>query len=250
MSEATRLLKGIMKMSGWTQEQVAMKLGVSYPTMNAWVNGKSKPRQAMMDRIQRLYLAQDITDDVEPTYVTLVNAPRYLKVGDMVILKKDYGNSYDDEAISAVLMDMNEVWGDGESEEWREDDNIASGNTGLASNDDDVSGADMIGNGGSRVGKNDDDSWGDDNDEGDDDDEDIFGGKVAPIAVDRARMEYCSEVDFMYVANSINTVVRGTKSAGRIYDKFGRAARARVLFVFHKVAIARVVEWDYAKEGE
>ena len=250
MSEATRLLKGIMKMSGWTQEQVAMKLGVSYPTMNAWVNGKSKPRQAMMDRIQRLYLAQDITDDVEPTYVTLVNAPRYLKVGDMVILKKDYGNSYDDEAISAVLMDMNEGWGDGESEEWREDDNIASGNTGLASNDDDVSGADMIGNGGSRVGKNDDDSWGDDNDEGDDDDEDIFGGKVAPIAVDRARMEYCSEVDFMYVANSINTVVRGTKSAGRIYDKFGRAARARVLFVFHKVAIARVVEWDYAKEGE
>ena len=259
MSETTRLLKGIMKMSGWTQEQVAMKLGVSYPTMNAWVNGKSKPRQAMMDRIQRLYLAQDITDDVEPTYVTLVNVPRWLKVGDMVILKKDYGNSYDDEAISAVLMDMNEGWGDGESEEWCENDNIASKNTGLASNDDDVSGADMIGNGGSRVGKNDDGSWGDDNDEGDDDDgnndddnddEGIFGGKVAPIAVNGLRTGNCPEVDFTYVANSINTVVRGTKSAGRIYDKFGRAARARVLFVFHKVAIARVVEWDYAEEGE
>lgn len=258
MSETVRLLKGIMKVSGWTQEQVAIKLGVSYPTMNAWVNGKSKPRQAMMDRIRRLYLAQDITDDVEPTYVTLVNVPRRLKVGDMVILEKDYGNSYDDEAISAVLMDMNEGWSDGESEEWCEDDNIAGENTGLASNDGDVSGADMIRNGGSRVGKNDDDSWGDDIDEGDDDgnndddnyDEDIFGGKVAPIAVNKLRMENCPEVDLMHVANSISTVVRGTKSAGRIYDKFGRAARARVLFVFHKVAIARVVEWDYAKEGE
>ena len=111
MSETTRLLKGIMKTSGWTQEQVATKLRVSYPTMNAWVNGKSKPRQAMMDKIRRLYLAQDITDDVEPTYVTLVNVPRRLKVDDMVILEKDPSNEYDDEAILAMMMDDDrDVW--------------------------------------------------------------------------------------------------------------------------------------------
>ncbi len=166
MSESTRLLKGIMKTSGWTQEQVAVKLGVSYPTMNAWVNGKSKPRQAMLERIRRLYLAQDITDEIEPIFVTLVNVPKWLKVDDVVILEKDYDNSYDDEAISAAMK----------------------------------------------------------SDDG----------------------EVCSSS----VANSADVVVRGTSSAGRIYDKFESRARARVLFIFHKTAIARVVEWNYAEEGE
>ena len=233
MSETTRLLKGIMKMSGWTQEQVAIKLGVSYPTMNAWVNGKSKPRQAMMDKIRRLYLAQDITDDVEPTYVTLVNVSRRLKVDDMVILEKDPSNDYDDEAIMAVMMDD-------DGDEWLGDD-AASGDVG-------VSGASEHNN----VGAVDDDVNQSENSDGlgVDEDDGPFGGRVAPIGVGDISKTYCSVDDFMYVANSISTVVRGTNSAGRIYDKFERAARARVLFIFHKVAIARVVEWDYAEEGE
>ena len=200
MSETIRLLKGIMKTSGWTQEQVASRLGVSYPTMNAWVHGKSRPRQAMLERIRRLYLAQDITDDVEPTFVTLVNVPRGLKVGDFVMLEKDYCNNYDDEAILATII---------------ETDN----------NDDDVQPIileDLA------------------NKEGDSDDAEAI--KVWDVAAD------CMEVDSMYVANSINTVVRGTNSAGRIYDKFDKKARARVLFIFHRTAIARVVEWNY-KEG-
>ena len=233
MSETTRLLKGIMKMSGWTQEQVAMKLGVSYPTMNAWVNGKSKPRQAMMNKIRRLYLAQDITDDVEPTYVTLVNVPRRLKVDDMVILEKDPSNDYDDEAIMAVMMD------DG-GDEWLGDD-TTSGDWG-------VSGASEH----NDVGVVDDNANQSENSDGlgDDEDDGLFDGRVAPIGVGDISKTYCSVDDFMYVANSISTVVRGTNSAGRIYDRFERAARARVLFIFHKVAIARVVEWDYAEEGE
>ena len=242
MSESARLLKEIMKTSGWTQEQVATKLGVSYPTMNAWVNGKSKPRQAMIDKIRRLYLAQDITDDVEPTYVTLVNVPRWLKVGDMVVLEKDYDNSYDDEAISAVIMETDKEWDD-DNGEWREDDNAASGKASLVNSDND--GIDGVGKAeasDSRIGRGDDLE--------DNEDDEIFGGGVAPIAVDSLRIEDCPEVDFMYVANSINTVVRGTSSAGRIYDKFEKTARARVLFIFHKTAIARVVEWNYAKEGE
>ena len=242
MSESARLLKGIMKTSGWTQEQVAMKLRVSYPTMNGWVNGKSRPRRAMMEKIRRLYLAQDITDDVEPTYVTLVNVPRWLKVGDMLILEKDYDNSYDDEAISAVIMETDEEWDDNNGE-WREDDNTASGKASLVNSDNDgIDGAGKAEAGDGLIGLGDDLE--------DNEDDEIFGGRVAPIAVDSLRIEDCPEVDFMYVANSINTVVRGTSSAGRIYDKFEKTARARVLFVFHKTAIARVVEWNYAKEGE
>ena len=242
MSETMRLLKGIMKTSGWTQEQVATKLRVSYPTMNAWVNGKSKPRQAMMDKIRRLYLAQDITDDVEPTYVTLVNVPRWLKVGDMVVLELDYGTSSDDEAISAVIMETDKDRDDNNSE-WREDDNAASGKASLVnSHNDGIDGAGKAEAGDSRIGPGDDLE--------DNEDDEIFGERVAPIVVDSLRIEDCPEVDFMYVANSISTVVRGTYSAGRIYDKFERTARARVLFIFHKTAIARVVEWDYVEKGE
>lgn len=193
MSETTKLLKEIIKTSGWTQEQVAAKLGVSYPTMNAWINGKSKPRRAMLEKIRKLYLAQDITDDIEPTYITLVNVPRWLKVGDTIILEKDHDNDYDDEAISATVLDT----------------------------DEDI--PDIY----------------DDADEDEDARE-----KPESIKVWDSEVSDCIEVDFMYVANSISTVVRGTSSAGRIYDKFSKKARARVLFIFHKTAIARVLEWN------
>ena len=54
----------------------------------------------------------------------------------------------------------------------------------------------------------------------------------------------------MNVADSIDEVIDGTSSAGRIYDRFELAARAGVLFIYHRIAIARVVEWDYVEEGE
>ena len=44
-----------------------------------------------------------------------------------------------------------------------------------------------------------------------------------------------------YVANSINTVFLGTVSAGRLYDKIGSFAYARVMFVTHSSAIALVL---------
>lgn len=197
MTETIKLLKGIMKTSGWTQEEVAEKMGVSFQTINAWVNGKSKPRRAMQDKIRKLYLAQDITDDIDPTYITLVNVPRWLKVGDTVILEKDHGNDYDDEAISATILDPDENMPD-----------IYNSS-----------------------------------DEDEDESEKILK-KAEPIKVWDSKVSDCIEIDSMYVANSISTVVRGTKSAGRIYDKFNKKARARVLFIFHKTAIARVVEWN------
>lgn len=203
MSETTKLLKGIMKTSGWTQEQTAEKLGVSFQTMNAWVNGKSKPRTAMREKIRRLYLAQDVTKDIEPTFITLINVPRWLKIDDMVMLEKEYDNEYDDEAIIATVMedDEDEVIYEGEYDE------------------------EVI----------------------DDDSEDA---ELSEIRIYEDRKYGGIELDSMYVANSTSTVVRGTSSAGRIYDKFDGKARARVLFIFHKTAIARIVEWNYAEKGE
>ena len=166
MSETARLLKTIIKTSGWTQEQVAIKLGVSYPTMNSWINGKSRPRRVMTERIQKLYLAQDITKDAEPTYVTLANLPGWLKVGDYVILEKKGSENYNDETVIGVTTSV-------DGEKW--------------------------------VSK---------------------------------------------VVNSVDHMVKGTSSAGRIYDKFEDKARAKVMFIFHGVAIARVLEWNYAKKEE
>lgn len=156
------MLKEILKSSGWTQEQLAAKLGVSFATVNSWLNGRTKPQKCLTEDVRRLYLAQDVTREPEPVYVTLVDAVG-VDVGDYVILKKDYGNKADDEAILAQKID-------------------------------------------------------------------VLSGKVLDEKV-------------MTVANSVETVVRGTRSAGRIYDKFETRARAQVVFKVQDSAIARVVSW-------
>lgn len=157
-----KMLKEVLKASGWTQEQLAAKLGVSFATVNSWLNGRTKPQKCLTEDIQRLYLAQDVTREPEPVYVTLVDASG-VDVGDYVILKKDYGNKADDEAILAQKID-------------------------------------------------------------------VLSGEV----IDEKTMT---------VANSVETVVRGTRSAGRIYDKFETKALAQVMFKMGESVVVRVVRW-------
>ena len=45
-----------------------------------------------------------------------------------------------------------------------------------------------------------------------------------------------------YVANSVDTVYRGTLSAGRLYDKMGDYAFAKVMFITHSSVIAVVLD--------
>ena len=49
-----------------------------------------------------------------------------------------------------------------------------------------------------------------------------------------------------YVANSVHTVVRGTFSASRVYDRLGCNATAKVMFVNGSSAICRIVATRYA----
>lgn len=44
------------------------------------------------------------------------------------------------------------------------------------------------------------------------------------------------------MANSVNTVVRGTYSAGRLYDKIDDEAYCRILFITKNEAIGEVIE--------
>jgi Fic family protein/DNA-binding XRE family transcriptional regulator len=48
-------LKAILKASGWSQEELARHLSVSFVTLNAWVNARSKPRKKALEAIRLLY---------------------------------------------------------------------------------------------------------------------------------------------------------------------------------------------------
>ena len=51
----TQKLQRIQKYSGKTQEELARDLGVSFPTLNSWINGKSQPRSKAVEKINSLY---------------------------------------------------------------------------------------------------------------------------------------------------------------------------------------------------
>ena len=54
-----------------------------------------------------------------------------------------------------------------------------------------------------------------------------------------------------YLSNSTNTVVRGTMSSGRLYDKINDEYFARIKFITGQIAIAKVLTSDeYVKEVE
>ena len=53
--KASRKLQFIQRVAGLTQEKLAHKLGVSFPTINSWINEKSVPRKKALDRIDEFY---------------------------------------------------------------------------------------------------------------------------------------------------------------------------------------------------
>jgi len=105
MVTEAQMLKTILKSSGWSQEQLANRLGVSFATINSWINEKTTPRETASKRIQDLFLAKDIKYKGEPVFITVIDSFKKLKVGDIIFLKKDKNNSYDDESIKVSLPD-------------------------------------------------------------------------------------------------------------------------------------------------
>ncbi|MCU0667692.1 MAG: Fic family protein [Patescibacteria group bacterium] len=47
----------ILDASGWTQEQLAAEIGVSFPALNAWINNRAVPREKAQARIRDLFIA-------------------------------------------------------------------------------------------------------------------------------------------------------------------------------------------------
>ncbi|GBR74890.1 hypothetical protein NO1_1984 [Candidatus Termititenax aidoneus] len=50
-----KYLQEILRSSGWSQELLANKLGVSFKTLNTWVNGRAVPRVKALATIEQVY---------------------------------------------------------------------------------------------------------------------------------------------------------------------------------------------------
>ena len=53
-ADIPRLVREIRDRTGLTQEKFAAKLGVTFPTINRWENGRAKPSPLAVQRIEEL----------------------------------------------------------------------------------------------------------------------------------------------------------------------------------------------------
>jgi putative transcriptional regulator len=53
-ADIPRLVRALRGRTGLTQEKFAAKLGVTFPTINRWENGRAKPSPLAMQRIAEL----------------------------------------------------------------------------------------------------------------------------------------------------------------------------------------------------
>ena len=53
-TDIPRLVRELRQRTGLTQEKFAAKLGVTYPTINRWENGRAKPSPLALKQIEDL----------------------------------------------------------------------------------------------------------------------------------------------------------------------------------------------------
>ena len=53
-TDIPRLVRELRERTGLTQEKFAAKLGVTFPTINRWENGRTKPSPLARQKIEKL----------------------------------------------------------------------------------------------------------------------------------------------------------------------------------------------------
>jgi putative transcriptional regulator len=53
-TDIPRLIRELRECTGLTQEKFAAKLGVTFPNINRWKNGRAKPSPQAMQKIEEL----------------------------------------------------------------------------------------------------------------------------------------------------------------------------------------------------
>jgi putative transcriptional regulator len=69
--DLAQLVRELRKRTGLTQEKFAAKLGVTFPTINRWENGRTKPSPLALKQIEDLIrelggAGRDLLDDLIP----------------------------------------------------------------------------------------------------------------------------------------------------------------------------------------
>ena len=64
-----RLVRELRRRTGLTQEKFAARLGVTFPTINRWENGRARPSPLAMQKIEELQRAMkergtDLLDEI------------------------------------------------------------------------------------------------------------------------------------------------------------------------------------------
>ncbi|MCD5381268.1 MAG: Fic family protein [Candidatus Pacebacteria bacterium] len=95
--EFHKKLQLILKYSEVTQTQLAAMLDVSFPTLNSWINKKSRPRKGGLFKIDALYI--EYVGSLEVDDVVFAQKQKQL-----ALLKKQYSNPFD------YIMSRNDIY--------------------------------------------------------------------------------------------------------------------------------------------
>lgn len=84
-------LEQMLSATGWSQEQLAAELSVSFPALNAWINNRAVPRIKAQDRIHELYLSIIGSSTISETDLTLAKreAMRYSLTSRQIISNQE-----------------------------------------------------------------------------------------------------------------------------------------------------------------
>ena len=88
-------LQIIKNLSGFTQEKLAKELGVSFVTLNSWINGKSRPRRKAEENINNLYCKytgqKDIPEDIlkAKKQIVFYKSKKYKNILKIIIQNPD-----------------------------------------------------------------------------------------------------------------------------------------------------------------
>lgn len=67
MKKYSNKLKKILIATGWSQETLASKLGISFVTLNSWVNQRSEPRDSAKEQIDLIFADIIGADSIDPS---------------------------------------------------------------------------------------------------------------------------------------------------------------------------------------
>ena len=89
-NEVSTLIRAIRRQTGLTQEKMAARLGVTFPTINRWEHGRARPSPLAILRLKELVDSlsrngMDLSDRLESSHLSAKDRRRLPRYGKEVI---------------------------------------------------------------------------------------------------------------------------------------------------------------------